>query len=72
MDRGARLGAYAKAFITDKGTIFTNLATAKAVKLLPDVVAIMQREAERVLALLQRLRAAESARSDAGAAHAGP
>jgi ATP-dependent helicase/nuclease subunit A len=58
-DRSARLGLYAKAFLTDKGAIFANLATAKAVKILPDAVTILQREAARVLALLDRLRAVD-------------
>src|SRR5437667_3049952 len=58
-DRGGRLDPYAKAFLTDKGKIYKNLATGKVVKALPDVTTILQREAERVIVLLQRLKAAD-------------
>jgi ATP-dependent helicase/nuclease subunit A len=57
--RRASLNNYAKAFLTSKETVFATLATKPVTKILPDAVEILQREAERVLALLQRLRAAE-------------
>ena len=58
-DRVTSLDDYARAFLTKTGTILANLATKQAVKTLPDVIEIMQREAERILALKQRLKAAE-------------
>ncbi len=58
-DRAARLDAYSKAFLTDKGAIYKDLATAKVAKTSPGALVILQREAERVLALLDRLRAAD-------------
>ncbi len=57
--RAAGLEDYAKAFLTKAQTILANLATKQVEKILPDVVEIMQCEAERVLALKRRLKAAE-------------
>lgn len=58
-DRAARLDVYSKAFLTDKGAIYKDLATAKVAKASPGALVILQSEAERVLALLDRLRAAD-------------
>ncbi len=58
-ERAARLDDYAKAFLTKGGTVLANLATKQVVKILPDVVEILQREAERILELKRRLKAAE-------------
>jgi ATP-dependent helicase/nuclease subunit A len=59
VDRSIRLDLYAKAFLTDKGKIYTYLASAKAVKALPAALTILQREADRVVTLLDRLRASD-------------
>jgi ATP-dependent helicase/nuclease subunit A len=58
-DRALRLHEYKNAFLTKEETIFASLATAKVTKVFPDAVSILQREAERVLTLLDRLRAAD-------------
>ena len=59
VDRSIRLDLYAKAFLTDKGKIYTYLASAKAVKAFPAALTILQREADRVVTLLDRLRASD-------------
>ncbi len=57
-DRSALLGDYKEAFLTKEEKILNRLASKEVIKRLPDAVEILQREAERVLALLDRLRAA--------------
>jgi ATP-dependent helicase/nuclease subunit A len=59
-ERVAEFEEYAAAFLTDEG-IRKRLATAAVVKRLADVVAILQREGQRILDLKGRLRAAELA-----------
>ena len=47
-DRAARLDDYAKAFLTKGGDLLA-ISPRQVVKVLPDAVKILQREAERVL-----------------------
>jgi ATP-dependent helicase/nuclease subunit A len=58
--RVGRWGEYLRAFLTKEGTIFKTLAT-KAAAAVPGVLEALQAEAERILALTERLRAAETA-----------
>ena len=56
--RAAKFDAYQAAFFTQKGEILKSLATKKAETLLPDILEILRGEAERLLGLLARLKAA--------------
>ncbi|MGF6226164.1 ATP-dependent helicase/nuclease subunit A [Inquilinus ginsengisoli] len=58
--RVGRWGEYLRAFLTKDGTIFKTLAT-KAAASRSGVLEALQAEAERILALTERLRAAETA-----------
>lgn len=63
--RGRLLNDYELAFLTGEGKKRATLATKDAEKILPDVCAIMDDEAERILALNDRLAALRTARATA-------
>ncbi|WP_343713264.1 double-strand break repair helicase AddA [Inquilinus sp.] len=58
--RVGRWGEYLRAFLTKEGTVYKTLAT-KAVAAMPGVLDALMAEADRILALTERLRAAETA-----------
>ncbi|MDR6292615.1 ATP-dependent helicase/nuclease subunit A [Inquilinus ginsengisoli] len=58
--RAAGWGDYLRGFLTKEGTVYKTLAT-RAVAAVPGVLDALQAEADRVLALTEQLRAAETA-----------
>lgn len=58
--RASRWGEYLRGFLTKEGTVYKTLAT-KAVVAVPGVLDALQTEADRILALTERLRAAGTA-----------
>jgi ATP-dependent helicase/nuclease subunit A len=58
--RAGRWGEYLRGFLTKEGTVYKTLAT-RSVAAIPRVLETLQAEADRVLALVERLRAAETA-----------
>lgn len=55
--RGSLYGLYRGAFFTQKGEIAKKLATQQAQKHYPDIIEVMQREAERLQEISKQLRA---------------
>jgi ATP-dependent helicase/nuclease subunit A len=60
--RAAIIGDYASAYLTDKGKIRDRLATKEVEQKHPGIVAVLQAEAERLLAVEERRRAFAIAR----------
>lgn len=58
-------GSYCQAYFTDKGTISKKLATKAAIEGYPDILGVMQNEAERLEALQRELRAVRLAKLNA-------
>lgn len=58
-DRAASFDAYVAVFFTKEGDVRKNLATAKAVKIMPDAKEVMAREAERLTQIVAQLHAVE-------------
>ena len=63
--RGELFNVYCQAFFTAAGTIAKKLATLQAAKIYPDIVDVMQREAERLDEFLKELRAVRLAKINA-------
>jgi ATP-dependent helicase/nuclease subunit A len=57
-DRANRLTEYAAGFFTKSGEILNRLATKGAISAMPDIEAVLRREAERLAALTDRLNGA--------------
>lgn len=60
-DRVNTLAQYARGFLTTEGAVFAKLATKKIVEKNPDILTVLQNEADRLLQLFDKLRAAEVA-----------
>jgi ATP-dependent helicase/nuclease subunit A len=56
--RPSHLPAYNRAFFTDKGSILKRLATKAAIEAMPDIEEVLQKEAERLATLLDRVNGA--------------
>ncbi len=56
--RPSLLPAYSRAFFTDKGSILKRLATKAAIEAMPEIEKVLQREAERLESLLDRINGA--------------
>jgi ATP-dependent helicase/nuclease subunit A len=69
--RAATIDGYARAFLTDAGTVRTRLATKGVEERHPGTVAALQREAERLSALAERRRAFAVARASEAIARLG-
>ncbi|MFH1157992.1 MAG: double-strand break repair helicase AddA [Pseudomonadota bacterium] len=63
--RGELLPSYRHAFFTKEGEILKTLATKASVEAYPDIVSVMQKEAERLDALQQELRSVRLAELNA-------
>ena len=63
--RGELFNIYCQAFFTAAGTIAKKLATKEAAKIYPDIVEVMQREAERLDEFQKELRAVRLAKINA-------